>query len=77
MAIWGALADQPIQPNGGCYRPVTVRTRAGSIFDPGPDRPADPGEIAAVVKERVHESPRPVARRLVEEVLLKPIRAGL
>lgn len=34
-----ALSDQPIQPNGGCYRPVTIKTRPGSIFDPGPDKP--------------------------------------
>ncbi|MCH8809370.1 MAG: hydantoinase B/oxoprolinase family protein [Proteobacteria bacterium] len=34
-----ALVGPDIQPNGGCYRPLTVITRPGSVFDPGPERP--------------------------------------
>ena len=34
-----ALAATAIQPNAGCYRPLTIVTRPGSIFDPGPGRP--------------------------------------
>jgi N-methylhydantoinase B len=34
-----ALADKPIQPNGGCYRPLRIVTRKGSVFDPGADKP--------------------------------------
>ena len=34
-----ALSTQQIQPNGGCYRPMTIITRPGSIFDPGADKP--------------------------------------
>ncbi|MGE0715221.1 MAG: hydantoinase B/oxoprolinase family protein [Alphaproteobacteria bacterium] len=34
-----AIAGPDIQPNGGCYRPLDIRTRAGSILDPGIDRP--------------------------------------
>ncbi len=34
-----ALAGPDIQPNGGCYRPLTVITRPGSILEPGIDLP--------------------------------------
>jgi N-methylhydantoinase B len=34
-----AVAGPEIQPNGGCYRPLEVRTRPGSILEPGIDRP--------------------------------------
>ena len=34
-----AIAGPEIQPNGGCYRPLEIRTRPGSILDPGVDRP--------------------------------------
>lgn len=34
-----ALAGPDIQPNGGCYRPLTVITRPGSILEPSPDLP--------------------------------------
>jgi N-methylhydantoinase B len=34
-----ALAGPEIQPNGGCYRPLRVITRPGSVLDPGPERP--------------------------------------
>lgn len=34
-----ALAGPEIQANGGCYRPLEVITRPGSVLDPGPERP--------------------------------------
>ena len=34
-----ALAGPDIQPNGGCYRPLTVITRPGSILEPGVELP--------------------------------------
>ena len=34
-----ALYGPDIQPSGGCYRPLTVVTRPGSIVDAGYDRP--------------------------------------
>ncbi|HWK46745.1 MAG TPA: hydantoinase B/oxoprolinase family protein [Stellaceae bacterium] len=34
-----ALARGDIQPNGGCYRPLEIVTRPGSLLDPGPDKP--------------------------------------
>jgi N-methylhydantoinase B len=34
-----AIAAPEIQPNGGCYRPLTVVTRPGSLLDPPKERP--------------------------------------
>ena len=34
-----AVAGPEIQPNSGCYRPLVIATRLGSILDPGIDRP--------------------------------------
>jgi N-methylhydantoinase B len=34
-----ALVGPDIQANGGCYRPLRVITRPGSVLDPGPERP--------------------------------------
>ncbi|WP_135468084.1 hydantoinase B/oxoprolinase family protein [Crenalkalicoccus roseus] len=34
-----AIAGPEIQPNGGCYRPIGVITRPGSLLDPPPGRP--------------------------------------
>jgi N-methylhydantoinase B len=34
-----AIAGPDIQPNGGCYRPLTIKTRPGSLLDPPHDRP--------------------------------------
>ncbi|MFQ5775352.1 MAG: hydantoinase B/oxoprolinase family protein [Kiloniellaceae bacterium] len=34
-----ALVGADIQPSGGCYRPLEVITRPGSLLDPGPERP--------------------------------------
>ena len=33
------LFGPDIQPSGGCYRPVEIVTRPGSLLDPGPERP--------------------------------------
>ena len=33
------LFGSDIQPSGGCYRPLEIVTRPGSLLDPGPDRP--------------------------------------
>lgn len=34
-----ALLGPDIQPSGGCYRPLTIVTRPGSVLNPGVDRP--------------------------------------
>lgn len=34
-----ALFGQDIQPSGGCYRPLRIITRPGSLLQPGPERP--------------------------------------
>ena len=34
-----AIAGPEIQPNGGCYRPLTVVTRPGSLLDPPREKP--------------------------------------
>jgi len=34
-----ALVGPDIQANGGCYRPLKVVTRPGSVLNPGPERP--------------------------------------
>jgi len=34
-----ALLGPEIQPSGGCYRPLQVVTRPGSLLEPGPERP--------------------------------------
>ncbi|MFN7184952.1 MAG: hydantoinase B/oxoprolinase family protein [Acetobacteraceae bacterium] len=34
-----AIAGPEIQPNGGCYRPLSVITRPGSLLDPPLERP--------------------------------------
>jgi N-methylhydantoinase B len=34
-----AVAGPDIQPNGGCYRPLDIRTRPGSILEPDIDKP--------------------------------------
>ena len=33
------LLGPHIQPSGGCYRPLDIVTRPGSLLDPGPERP--------------------------------------
>ncbi len=34
-----ALFGTDIQPSGGCYRPLEIVTRPGSLLDPGPESP--------------------------------------
>jgi N-methylhydantoinase B len=34
-----AIAGPDIQPNGGCYRPLTITTRPGSLLHPPPEKP--------------------------------------
>jgi len=34
-----ALAGPEVEPSGGCYRPLEIITRPGSVLDPGPGRP--------------------------------------
>lgn len=34
-----AIAGPDIQPNGGCYRPLRILTRPGSLLDPPTDKP--------------------------------------
>ena len=34
-----AVAGPEIQPNAGCYRPLTIITRPGSLLDPPPESP--------------------------------------
>jgi N-methylhydantoinase B len=34
-----ALVGPDIQPSAGCYRPLEIVTRPGSLLDPGPERP--------------------------------------
>ena len=34
-----SLFGPDIQPSGGCYRPLEIVTRPGSLLDPGPERP--------------------------------------
>ncbi|MBM3950245.1 MAG: hydantoinase B/oxoprolinase family protein [Rhodospirillales bacterium] len=34
-----ALLGPDIQPSGGCYRPLKIVTRPGSVLEPGPDKP--------------------------------------
>jgi N-methylhydantoinase B len=34
-----AIAGPEIQPNGGCYRPLTITTRPGSLLQPPPEKP--------------------------------------
>jgi N-methylhydantoinase B len=37
--VMKTLFGPDIQPSGGCYRPMTVITRPGSLLDPGIERP--------------------------------------
>ncbi len=52
-----AIAGPDIQPNGGCYRPITVITRPGSMLDPPREKPLVGGN---------HET----SQRLVDAIFL-------
>ncbi len=65
-----ALVGPDIQPSGGCYRPLEVRTRPGSVLDPGPDRPVVGGN---------HETSQRVADavfRALEPAVPEALSAG-
>jgi len=65
-----ALVGPDIQPSGGCYRPLEVRTRPGSVLDPGPDKPVVGGN---------HETSQRVADavfRALEPALPDALTAG-
>ena len=62
-----ALVGPDIQPNGGCYRPLSVNTRPGSLLDPGPDRPVVGGnhETSQRIVDAIYRALEPVvAERL-------------
>nr|NKB54698.1 hydantoinase B/oxoprolinase family protein [Alphaproteobacteria bacterium] len=64
------LTGPEIQPNGGCYRPLTVITRPGSILEPGIDLPVVGGN---------HETSQRVADaifRALEPVIPERVSAG-
>jgi len=65
-----ALVGPEIQPSGGCYRPLRVVTRPGSLLDPGPDRPVVGGN---------HETSQRIADaifRALEPVIPERLSAG-
>ncbi len=65
-----ALAGTDIQPNGGCYRPLTVITRPGSILEPAIDLPVVGGN---------HETSQRVADAIflaLEPVIPERLSAG-
>jgi N-methylhydantoinase B len=65
-----ALVGPEIQPNGGCYRPLRVVTRPGSVLDPGPGRPVVGGN---------HETSQRVADaifRALEPAVPESLTAG-
>ncbi|MBL6932151.1 MAG: hydantoinase B/oxoprolinase family protein [Rhodospirillales bacterium] len=62
-----ALFGQDIQPSGGCYRPIKVITRPGSLLDPGFERPVVGGnhETSQRVADAVFRAFEPIcAERL-------------
>jgi N-methylhydantoinase B len=65
-----AMAGPDIQPNGGCYRPLNIVTRPGSLLDPPPDRPVVGGN---------HETTQRVADaifRALEPAIPERLSAG-
>ena len=58
-----ALVGPDIQANGGCYRPLSVNTRPGSLLDPGPDRPVVGGnhETSQRIVDAIYRALEPVA----------------
>ena len=65
-----ALVGPDIQPSGGCYRPLEVITRPGSVLDPGPDKPVVGGN---------HETSQRVADavfRALEPAMPEALTAG-
>lgn len=61
------LFGPEIQPSGGCYRPLTVVTRPGSLLDPGIERPVVGGnhETSQRIADAIFKALEPVcAERL-------------
>lgn len=61
------LFGPEIQPSGGCYRPLEVVTRPGSLLDPGPDKPVVGGnhETSQRVADAVFRAFEPVVPELL------------
>jgi N-methylhydantoinase B len=62
-----ALVGPDIQPNGGCYRPLTVITRPGSVLAPGPERPVVGGnhETSQRVADAIFRALEPAVPELL------------
>lgn len=60
-----ALFGPDIQPSGGCYRPIEVITRPGSLLDPGFERPVVGGnhETSQRIADAVFKSFEPVSSK--------------
>ena len=58
-----ALSPKQIQPNGGAFRPLTIITRPGSIFDPGGDKPVVGGnhETSQRAVDAIFKALEPIA----------------
>jgi N-methylhydantoinase B len=62
-----ALVGPGIQPNGGCYRPLQVITRPGSVLEPGPERPVVGGnhETSQRVADAIFRALEPAVPELL------------
>jgi N-methylhydantoinase B len=62
-----ALVGPDIQPNGGCYRPLQVITRPGSVLEPGPERPVVGGnhETSQRVADAIFRALEPAVPELL------------
>lgn len=62
-----ALVGPEIQPSGGCYRPLRVVTRPGSVLDPGPERPVVGGnhETSQRVADAIFRALEPAVPELL------------
>ncbi len=62
-----SLLGADIQPSGGCYRPLRVVTRPGSVLDPDPGRPVVGGnhETAQRVADAVFRALEPAVPALL------------
>ncbi len=62
-----ALFGPDIQPSGGCYRPLTVITRPGSLLDPGIERPVVGGnhETSQRIADAIFRAFEPVCAELL------------
>jgi len=62
-----ALVGPEIQPSGGCYRPLSVVTRPGSVLEPGPERPVVGGnhETSQRVADAIFRALEPAVPELL------------